>query len=126
MNFKEYTDSTPEEDEAEWLASKEGQLATKLEEFRKASIIELKRDMPNIERHASKFFGRPVKAKIIGSVLDPNRFREDSDIDVGIYIKARPGEKRGVSETLSMKLQETFIDTPYKLFGVLNTIVFLI
>jgi len=97
---------------------------TELEAFRQKSLAELRADIPALARDASQALKRPAKARIIGSVRSKARFTENSDVDVGIYLKAKAGEKIGPNHDLTMRFQDILCDSPYS-FGVLNCIVFL-
>lgn len=92
-----------------------------LEAFRREMLTALKSNANRIKKQISTIL--PIKnLYIIGSVLDKNKFREDSDIDIGILVNIAL-EPLGMSENLSMKVQEHMINYPIN-GSVLNTVVF--
>ena len=93
-----------------------------VERFRKESLVALKKELSNLKKEAEETLKLKVySVKPIGSVLDANRFNQDSDIDVGIYLTADASE---VDEELSSKLQDILVSHPIHPFGVVNCVVF--
>ena len=93
-----------------------------LEAYRVQALAELEEDIiPTLYSLVESVLGqRPVTIQPIGSILDPDRFHEDSDIDVGVYFQ-QGGE---MSEYYSEELQKEMIRYPFGMLGVLNTVVF--
>jgi len=94
-----------------------------LENYRKRAISVLKQNASFIRDAAKDALGLPVKGTyIIGSVLDKDRFSENSDVDVAVVV-ADPSEQ-GLSERLSSRFQNEMIRYPLGDVGVVNTVVF--
>src|SRR5690348_5901684 len=95
-----------------------------LEQYRKQAIETLKRTAGFVRDTARDVLGRPCReVYIVGSVLDRNLFREDSDIDVAVVVDG-PRADTGLSEPLSNKLQTEMVRWPMDDIGVVNTLVF--
>lgn len=97
-----------------------------LEEFRRNCINELVKDAPNLKKFCDIVLDASCEIYIIGSVLNKHRFTEQSDIDIGVFIKdevIESGVENGVSEDLSMELQRELLEYPFS-FGVVNCVVF--
>ena len=98
-----------------------------LEEFRKEAIKEFLKETW-LKEWATEVLGREVlEVAIIGSVLDPKRFREDSDVDVAFSLKPMPGDndrlREEITEYMRMKLmREPLFTTPDVgiFFGTIN------
>lgn len=95
---------------------------TDLENYRQEIIKLLRENSSAIIQHAKDAVGNNIEVYIIGSVLDKNKFTEDSDIDIGIVVNRR-SLSIGVSEELSELVQREFLHFPIK-GSILNTTVF--
>lgn len=95
-----------------------------LEQYRRQVVKTLTNKQQEIFNMAQQSLSplQVVTVKPIGSILDHSRFTEESDVDIGIWVKA-PGPK-GVSEELSWRAQHSFEAMPLDDIGVLNTVVF--
>ena len=94
-----------------------------LESFRKEVVRELS-DARWLKEICEKTLGRECNSvALVGSVLDPKSFHNSSDVDVAFSLKPLPGEKVGLSENLSYKLQLELVKTPV-VSSVLNSLVF--
>jgi hypothetical protein len=92
-----------------------------LEVFRKQVIEKLKSEGRFLCDTASSVLGVPCRGVyVIGSVLDKNAFREESDVDVAFSVDG----PSGLSTSLSSKLQDAMLSHPIGNFGVINTLVF--
>lgn len=92
-----------------------------VEEYREEALNILQRNLEQLKADAEQILGQRIKrVKPIGSITDPTRFNEDSDVDVAFYINV-PGE---VDEAMSMRLQQYFINHPLPTIGVINSLVF--
>jgi predicted nucleotidyltransferase len=94
---------------------------SELEDYRLHALYMIKENTSWIKKTAEEVLGRPViSIKPIGSVTNPSKFTEDSDIDVAVYVESG----KVVDEELSAQLQDVMIRHPINDIGVLNTIVF--
>jgi len=94
---------------------------TSLDQFRKEAIEEVEKSLSDIKEEIKKVIKEPFNLKLIGSVTSPDKFTEDSDVDLGVYISSDKYPD-GVVEELSEIIQQLFLKIPFS-FGVLNTIV---
>lgn len=92
-----------------------------LEQFRVSAIEEIKNRSKEITQAVNRVIKEPFKVKVIGSVINKDKFTEHSDVDLGVYINSKdyPG---GVIEELSERVQEEFKKIPFD-FGILNVVV---
>jgi predicted nucleotidyltransferase len=96
-----------------------------LEEYRQAAVRTLKQNAGFISSTASDVLGVPCKGVyVIGSVLEPGRFSEGSDIDVAVVIEG-PEHRTGMDEGKSANLQAEMARYPLSELGVVNTLVFI-
>ena len=96
-----------------------------LEQYRRTAIETLKRNAAFIKDTASDVLGVECReVYIIGSVLDRNQFREDSDIDVAVVVDGQQS-KNGLDEQQSEKLQNEMQRWPMDDIGVVNILVFI-
>jgi predicted nucleotidyltransferase len=95
-----------------------------LEEYRKGALMIVRKNAGFLRSTAGDVLSMPVKAVyVVGSVLEPRRFTEASDIDVAVVVEGPEGDT-GLSEPLSEKLQNEMIRWPLGDVGVVNTLVF--
>jgi predicted nucleotidyltransferase len=95
-----------------------------LEQYRRDAIESLKANAAFLRETAQAVLGMPVLAVyVVGSVLDRDAFREDSDVDVAVVV-AGPDPDMGLSESLSETLQAEMVRNPIGDIGVVNTLVF--
>jgi hypothetical protein len=95
-----------------------------LEEYRKEAIATLKQNGPFIRDTANDVLNLPCReVYIVGSVLEKAKFTEDSDVDVAVVVDGPQGDT-GLSERLSMKLQQEMLRFPMGNVGIVNTLVF--
>ena len=100
-------------------------MSTDLEVYRRRAIVALRAAGPSIKAVACDTLGLPVTAVYaVGSVVDAARFTEASDIDVAIVVRA-PYMRSGLSQELSMKMQQAMLRRPMGELGVINTLVFI-
>lgn len=93
-----------------------------LEEYRQHVLDVLQVEQGRLKQIAEDVLQeQDVIVKPIGSVLDPQRFNENSDIDVGFYLTPQAAR---INERLSEKLQQALIKYPLGDIGVVNAIVF--
>lgn len=95
-----------------------------LEEYRKQAIADLKASAAFIRDTARDVLMVPCReVYVVGSVLEPKKFTENSDIDVAVVVDGPKGNT-GLSEQLSNKLQNEMQRYPIGDCGVVNTLVF--
>lgn len=93
-----------------------------LEQYRQHALQVLQQHQPQLKNIAESVLQTDVAdVQPIGSVTDPDRFNEQSDIDVGFYLTPNSDH---VNELLSEKLQQQMIKYPLGDLGVVNTVVF--
>jgi len=96
-----------------------------LEEYRQEAIEILKQNAGFIRNTAADVLGLPCReVYIVGSVIDKNFFRADSDIDVAVVVDGNRADT-GLSEELSEKLQNEMVRWPMGDIGVVNMLVFI-
>lgn len=93
-----------------------------LEQFRKATIEEIKKNKKYIKKVISDVIHEKFKVYIHGSVLSKSQFNENSDIDLAVVIN-NPKLEIGPNEFLTKSLRDRFINYPFD-FGILDIIVF--
>jgi predicted nucleotidyltransferase len=100
---------------------KVSEINNELEDYRLHALYMIKENSKWIKKVAEDVLQVKVTAiKPIGSVTNPGKFHEESDIDVGIYV----GDGKEMSEELSETLQTEMINHPLNDIGVVNTLVF--
>jgi predicted nucleotidyltransferase len=94
-----------------------------LENYRKMMIMKVSK-ATWLKEVCESTLGRECSlVSLVGSVLDPRLFHDSSDIDVAFSLKPQPGEREGLDEDLSYKLQLELTATPLE-GSVLNSLVF--
>jgi len=94
-----------------------------LDAYRKDAIRAVAGAAPSLKELAAEVLDLPaeeVSVWIIGSVLERNRFRDDSDVDVAFSV---PGSE-GLDEVASEAMQKAAEGEPIGYLGVVNTLVF--
>ena len=95
-----------------------------LEQYRQIALREIQQWSETWRKAAEQNLGINIhRVSAVGSVTDPKRFTEDSDIDVASYY-SDPKKPRGLDEQLSEKLQQVFMQYAHRDLGVINTLVF--
>lgn len=90
-----------------------------LEQFRLDSIAELNANVKEIIAIAADVTGMTVVGfKIVGSVLDPNKFNEESDVDGMVFVRIGD-EPEGILENETEAVQAAMVHRFFS-FGVLN------
>lgn len=96
-----------------------------LEAYRKEAIETLKTNSGFIRDTATDVLGVPCReVYIVGAVLAPAIFKEDSDISVAVVVDGNKAED-GHSEKLTDKLNKEMQRWPMKDIGVINVLVFI-
>jgi len=94
-----------------------------LENYRRAAIKSVKSASRHLKVVAADVLGlssSEITVHLIGSILDPKRFRDDSDIDVA-FLAAGAG---GLDEEASEAVQREMLRHPIDSIGIVNTLVF--
>lgn len=94
-----------------------------LEIYRKEAIKSVESASHYIRNVAADTLGllsSKIVVYLIGSILDPKRFREDSDVDVAFLIAGAGG----LDEEASEILQREMLLHPIESIGIVNTLVF--
>ena len=94
-----------------------------LENYRRAAIKSVKSASRHLKVVAADVLGlssSEITVHLIGSILDPKRFRDDSDIDVA-FLVAGAG---GLDEEASEAVQREMLRYPIDSIGIVNTLVF--
>jgi hypothetical protein len=91
----------------------------KIEEYRKSSLKKIKDMRPVIAKKVKDILPdvKIVQVKPVGSVTDKKLFREDSGVDVGVYVKSDQYES-GMNKELTARLKDVV--------SGINVIVFVI
>jgi hypothetical protein len=89
-----------------------------LEAFRVSCIQELLERTKEIEKLSADLLGMKGYFEIAGSVLNRQKFTENSDVD-GIYYVSTPTKPKGILDKETQKLQIALLKVPFK-FGILN------
>lgn len=95
-----------------------------LEQYRQIALREIQQWSETWRKAAEQNLGINIhRVSAVGSVTDPKRFTEDSDIDVAFYY-SDPKKPQGLDEQLSEKLQQVFMQYAHRDLGVINTLVY--
>jgi predicted nucleotidyltransferase len=85
--------------------------SSELEKFRKLALRQLKSSKmgEKIKRDVESLVGKSAVegVYIIGSVLEPKKFTEESDIDIAVMINV-PDMKKGSNEEMSYEFSQTY------------------
>lgn len=93
-----------------------------LEQYRQNALNKIYQLRDQLSSIAKETLGvEDVMVMPIGSVTDPNKFTEDSDIDVGFFLSPQASE---INEQKSWVLQQALLRFPINDIGIVNSIVF--